>query len=615
MAEPLFQPTLQGPQAAGATPLAPVSNRIDLSPIGDIVNIFAKGLANSRKEEAEALQRQIIGDYTQENAKLDSAILQGAIKPTEAQTRRQALFAKFSANYPEFIQEFGKVAKEFKEVGAVGEAIDEVSQARTQRRNLINEAASKAGIPVSLSDPEDVQNAAIGLYQEQVRADEVLRRRQAQLTFEKGMNEEQRTAFKFKTENETNSLLGSLGRSHFDLFSSRVEQALSGIRSGQDVTQIKAAMFEQLNSIKAQGESLSRLNPGMYNSFIKVYEDMYKAVEQAPADMSADYENMVKQRIAKRQLLIFDHNDELLNLVAVSRGAPSVGLDSRNLQVIDKALRWSQSTNPNPDMEVAADPAKQHAGFDLYKKWRAEADKLNDPAAQKEADNIANGMLKSYASVGNVSGMTSNQLDGFISFVASPEFKQLQVKGALDPQTVEDARMAHAQYYQRPVSLAIQEKLLNETFTPAARFGQQVTQAPGRPVNPLLTQPRPQQQNPVPYSEMVEFKMIGDVIVAQPKVVQGNPLDVRDSQRLAEDLKGVTKYLNNLVAAGANLDNYESKAQYWEEQKHVLLPKVYPNPDVYKAGGVYEIDGVKFKYTGGVPWQDERFWERVENGE
>lgn len=600
-----FETDLAAPQGAGASVVAPVDTGFNLPRVfGDLADAFAKGAANRAKEQAEAVKNQIVGEYTKKNAALDDALLQGGIDATRAATQRRSLFSQFASQYPEYTEDFNKVAKSFKEVGAIGTALDEEQAAKEQRRKLLGDAASKSGINVGLNDDPKVQDAAIRAHLAAVKFDDELKRTADQFNLQRGMNQEEREQFKQRTELNTNEALTQLGNAHMDLFSERIQVGVGILKAGGDITDIRRAAQEHLLSIRQQANNLTRLNPGMYQAFIGMFEEQMKILEDAPKIMNDDYENRVKQVIAKTQLSMLNSNPEYKRLVAASRGAPSVPMDSKVIKIMDQVINMSNDPI-KPQTAIMSSVPNQQGAFEAYKQWRVQADKNRDPKANTEANNIGKGILKSYGAVGSVEGMSSDQVEGFVDFVASPEFLRLRSEGSIDERTIADAKAAHTQYYFKPISQTIENRILNETFQPRARTVSAPGQIPVRTAEPKA----------ITFADMVEFKMVGDTLVAEPKIIKGAALDVADSQRLADEMRGSVKYINRLIASGANLDGYSSKAQYWEEQKHNFFPKIYPNPEKVKAGGVYEMDGKKYKYTGGIPWQRDEFWQEVTSAE
>lgn len=603
-----FSVNLAGPQGAGASPVAPVSDRLDLSPVADIFDMFAKGLANKRKEDAEAAKNAVISEYSQKLGAIEEAQISGQWNASRVNLERRKLDRMFFANSPQYITELKSVREGFISGGGVGEALKAEENKIAEFNKLISDASTKSGIPVSLNDPRPVQEAAVNAHLEGVRFDESMRRKQAQLTFETGVSQEQRAKFRQDVELQTNEALSRLGTANRDVFLARAEDAVKIFRGGGDIAPAIESARQHLTMIKMQAEALSRLNPGMASAFVKAYEDDFQFLVDLPKMDSAQADDMFKQMVNKRALMMVTKREDALNLAASAKAFPTVQMGSRELNLVSDMLKFTDKPAPSPDLVSSVE--KQHMGHDIYKKWRAQADKEGSVEGGKQVDNLGVSITKSMGMAGRVEGMSTETFSGFVDWVASPEFKNLRQAGKLDQQTLIDAKDAHTQFYFKPMGLALQNKMA-ESFelTPISLPGVPRSKD-NRPPNPMVTQDRVQPRS-ASFADLVDFKIVGDVVIAEPKLVDGRPLDTRDSIRLSNEIKGSVKHLNTFLKAGANLDGYDSVKEYWEDQKHVIFPAIYPNPAQVKAGGVYEMDGKKYRYTGGIPWRKPEYWEEV----
>ena len=53
--------------------------------------------------------------------------------------------------------------------------------------------------------------------------------------------------------------------------------------------------------------------------------------------------------------------------------------------------------------------------------------------------------------------------------------------------------------------------------------------------------------------------------------------------------------LNQVIRIGAHMEGTTDYAKYWENNKHLIMPSIYPDPAKLKPGQV--VDG--YKYLGG----------------
>jgi len=188
---------LSAPQGAVASPVAPVTaglldNGVG-GALGNIVNIFAKGIESNQKAEAEALKKSVVSSYVKGQQKINEAARSGQMSPSEAKMRSRAHFGEFASGYSEYISDIEGAAKALRGNTELGDVEDEV-KAGQDLQKAAKTAAQSAGftfIPGMTSAQEQSQ---IDAHQASVRADAEMSRllrnnaeKRAQGTYDQGV--------------------------------------------------------------------------------------------------------------------------------------------------------------------------------------------------------------------------------------------------------------------------------------------------------------------------------------------------------------------------------------------------------------------------------------------
>lgn len=609
-----FNVDLQAPQGAGAAPVAPVGESPNpfFALAGSVVEEFGKYAANQRKADAEAAKNAVVGDYAAKLSAIEDGLISGSITPEEANVRRRSTQSRFMASYGTYAKEFKEVFSAFKEGGAIGEALEAEQEEQNREREILNRAG-QAGLVVPKGATQAVRDSVISAQLATDRFESELKRAKSIQEYRSTLSEEERKNAEREEARNTDVLLTDLGNKHLDAFGKIVEMGVRNSWEGRDIQDVMLNAQQYLTGVRQTVNIVARGDKQKADAFMKLFEEQFDFLKNAPNLSREETSNQLKQFVEKRALAMVMSDSEALNMAANLRlGFNIQNFDSNARRVVDRLVKFSGSPNSSGSMELAAGGAAMGTAVQTF---NTVAGQQTDATGEQQKVNIANGILRSISLSTSVNGMDSTKFNAATDFLASEGFKALWNSGKISPQDVEGAERAYQKLYAHPVSLAIQQRLTQDTYTPRARYGlPQVTNTQGRPENPLLTQPRAQTPEARPYSDFVEYQMIGEALVARPKIVEGHQFDVQDSQRISEDLRSTTEYLNKLVTIGTTLTRSPTKQAFWEMNKHTILPDIYPDPAVVKEGKVYEMDGKKFKYKGGFPWKNPNQWEEVKDG-
>lgn len=609
-----YNVNLQAPQGAGATPVAPVQEQLNpfFALAENVIDAFGKNAAADRKAQAEAAKQATLSDYSQKIGAIEDGLLSGELDPSKANLMRRKIHSQYAASFPQYIKDIKEINSSFKEGGAIGEAMEEEQAQQDLRRGLLKKASDN-GLVVPRGAGPEVGDAVIAAQQSNDRFDNELQRLSRIQQYRVATKTEQREDEKIQADRDLDVMLTDVGSKNLDAFNKIVEVGVRHAWEGRDISDIKLNAQQYLSSVRQTVNVIARNNPQKAEAFMKLFDEGMGVLTKATPDSRAETEAQLKDLVNRRALLLISNDGEAQNLAAANKLGINPNIyGAAELKIVERLIHMSASPTTPGSMEIASNSSSMGTAV---KYFNNAYEKPTDKEGDVQKVNTARGILRSMALSTSAPEMDSTKFNSATDFLTSKGFKELWDSGKIEASEVAGAERAYQKLYAQPVSLAIQQKLTQGTYTPQARYGiEQPTGRPGGPANPLLQSPRAISPEPRPYSDFVEYQMIGESLVARPKITEGHPLDVRDSQRISEDLRSTTEYLNKLVDIGTTLTRSPTKQAFWEMHKHELLPDIYPDPQRVKAGQVYEMDGKKFKYKGGYPWKNPNQWEEVKDG-
>ena len=205
----------------------------------------------------------------------------------------------------------------------------------------------------------------------------------------------------------------------------------------------------------------------------------------------------------------------------------------------------------------------------------------NPELALTQAGNVANNILKQVGNAGSL-GLNAAKLQPAVAFISSPEYLELQKAGKIDPSAVKAASEAIQVLHGKEIVGGIAAKL--DSTAGLARAGS------------------------VKNSELVDIVWNGAGVAFSPK--KGGDVGMRTA--LSKDLSSSTQIINQMVRAGAHMAGRNDYQQYWEENKHMIVPSYFPDPVKLKVGQVVDFpDGSKREYIGGNFKDEANSWKAV----
>lgn len=605
-----FTTQLNAPQGAGATVIQPFQERsVEYQPnplVTGIVNIFAKGLEQSRKEDAEARKNAVIQEYTRNEQVYSDAMTSGQWNASQTATASRANFAKFLGAYPELSEELGKQRNLVYNGTEIGQAQQQVDQQQKMRNDQITKARD-AGFVIPDYASVETQDYMIDAHQSRIVlerdiSDQYKRNAENRAAAAEGRSQQTHQIQLDEYATKQNSINGLV-----NIFSKNID----GLRSlSKDVLNNPSIPFEQkqatlelqINNIKSGLALVSASNPELAAPFARIVDDIATTTKQLadPKNKSATELQLLKDQyetlMTKAKMAVIA-DPPTRNAIAVSSlfgNNPDVTLRLVNSGVLTGTLAklgLGPDAGNTPQVVGTSDEKQVLTGLkgalNLMQKGAAKGD---PEANTKEAVNAVNAVLKQNAVMDkSVPPQTLKELAGFYS---STEFGK--ISPTLDSETQQNVANIMAISYIPSVTQAVENRLNSTLYTTqpigfaAAKGGMSAGAAAQGPRKVLD-------------DVNIAFNGRGVDFIAKP-----NATDTYWASSTRQALKEAADGLNTMIRMGAHLEGTTNYAKYWEDNKHKLLPSIYPDPVKLKPGQV--VNG--YKYLGGK-YSDQSNWEPV----
>lgn len=590
-------------QGAGAEVLRPVQEQyvndsiLNTNIVGGLVDVFAKGLVNNSKAEAEARKNAIVGQYIKEETTYNQAVTTGQMSATQASARSRANANKFFASYPEYFEEFDKAGRALKGLTEMGDVEKQQQTEKAQRDKDISEASAR-GFQFNEGMPREVQDLQINASKAGIRAEtqmaEMYKRNaeaRAQGTFDQTIAD--------REQKETSvRLVNDIAGSNLDAFGALGKSLSDAAKNGSMPYELaQAQLTERFSNIQAALQSAARVNPELaapYRSLFNEMNDVYKKALD-PKAVTDNLENEVK-RIQNNAKLLALQDPKFANVVAVSSllgNAPELGLKISGQAAAAISRMGSQTLGaPGYTPQVIGNPDIETEVLGTLKSAVGQLENPNTKNKDKVKVELTNNVNQILTQAGNMmnNGATPTQLKGVAEFFASPEYAGFVSKNQLDKQAAGAAKKTFQQLYEPAIIKGVQEKL--EGYAYQGSSG-----------------PMDRGRTPTTIGSAVEAKFTGSGIVFEPRNISSDPVERQSQQAAIRELQTAQKGINQLIHIGAHMEGSTDYATYWENNKHIYMPQVYSKYQGLNIGDVKN----GYRYNGGEV-KDQKSWSKVNGG-
>jgi len=608
-----FNVQLAAPQGAGAREIQPYQERVtEYQPnqlIHGLVNIFAKGLEADRKQTAEARKNAVIQEYVRNEQVYSDALTTGSWNASQTATASRANFAKFLGAYPELQDELGKARNLVYTGTEIGQAQQQVDTSIKMRNDQIA-AARSAGFVIPDFASTETQDYMIDAHQTRIvmerdLSDQMKRNQEARAAAGeiRAQQSHQIQLSDYATKQQAGNGIITLFSKNIDATNSLAKDVFSN--PNIPFEQKQNILDTQIRTLKSGLASISVFNPELATPFNRILDDISQTTAKLadPKNQSATQLQLLKDeyetQMTKAKLLVIS-DPTSRNAVAVS------SLFGNNLQIsLSLAgngvltgtlakLGLGPDSGATPKVVGTSDEKQVLSGLkgalNLLQKGGAKGDKEQNT---KEAVNAVNEVLRQNSTMDK--SIPPQALKELSSFYSSTEFGK--ISPTLDTESQQNVANVMAVSYVPSVVQAVENRL-NSTISTTQPVG--FAAAKGGMSAPASATP-----HKVLDDVNIIFNARGVDFVAKP-----NATDTYWANSTRQSLKEAADGLNTLIRMGAHLEGTTNYAKYWEDNKHKLLPSVYPDPNKLKPGQV--VNG--YKYIGGA-YGDRNNWEPVSTGQ
>lgn len=593
-----FTTTLAAPQGAGANPVAPVQeHQVPFQPnplLEAATNIFAKGLVQQRQQDALDRKNAVVGEYVKAQNVYTEALTSGQWTAAQVATASRANHSKFAAAYPEYITEFSEARKSLIDGGELGEVQRKVQETQKRRTDDIDRA-SQAGWTFYDGISPTTEDSFVAAHKAQVRLDKETEDRlkanaedRAQQTAQQSKETHQITLQNYVDKQNAEKGVLDVADKNFDALRNMSRDFLADPKMPYEK---KVALFaDRADKMRIGLQAIARSNPELAAPWSKIIDDMQSTFTKL-ADPKAKSENEAAvlhnelNALMDKQKLMIVSKPEYRKAVAVSQlfGNNSTLINLTNSNIVTGMLADLSlgpdggSTNPN----IVGTPNEKDALVTLkgalssLQKGSANGDPKKNAT---EAVNAVNGIMKQTATVGGGS-IPATTLKGLSAFYSSPEFGKLSEQGQLDRNTMQNANKVFQINYVPAVTQAVEGRLLQTIDYAPARGGAPFRQGGQRIIDNVD----------------IKFNGSGITFVEKPGAQQ-----TISSYSTTQAIQDAEKGLNEVIRIGAHMEGTTNYAKYWDENKHLLMPRVFPDPNKLKVGQIIKAkNGKSYKYIGG----------------
>lgn len=581
-------------QGAGATPIAPVKTQFvetGLMPLAEqLGSLFVESSKANRKLEAEQLKNSVVQGYLTEQQKLNSAVQSGQMSPQVAATRSRALFGSYAAGNAAYIEDLNKARVALSGGSELGNIEAQEKTAAQIQQNRISQAQGRGVTVYNWMDAETLEKT-LHASESAVRMEHEIDRTIKYNTERRTQNAEDRAIADREAKWNSIRMLTELAGSNIDRMSSLIKNVSDKVSTGMPYEEAQLVLATEFAQIEGALQASAGQNPELASSYRTLFNDL-KTLGQKAIDPKTKSETSAAQyaEIINRTKLIGITTDPKMKAVVATNdmlGGNAVTALNATVPITNFIAKMSNTDIDGNEFvpQVVGNPEVEK---DVLKFLESSIKKVNDktyantPKAEQEAVNSVNHVLKQTGDAMRIGKLDAAKMGDLATFFASPEYGKFASTGKLNPQAAQTAKMAWQSTYVPAVKQSIGERI--KTIEETSPGGGRVA---ARKIDALVD---------------VKFSGSGITFILK-NTGPMEPHEQNHQKKAVEDLNAVKAGLNRLIHIGAHMEGSTDYAKYWEENKYVYLPQIYPA----RAGVV--VNGYKSK--GGVG-SDPSNWEKVQ---
>lgn len=590
-----FNAQLSAPSASGAQVLQPVESvnygqaLNTLAGVGKLLVDNAKAAEEQKKKDLEAA---VVSEYVRNETALNNSLVTGSINPSQHGALSRASFNKFAASYSQYLPKLKEARDALKGNTELENTLALEESIKAAQKNRIN-GAVQAGFPISMDMDESVRTSMLEAYDRGVRADADFKRMHERAQEARAAGTYQRETELADIKNNTVKTLQALGGSNVEAFQKYVADIPRRMKEpGADPVKILNELKQYHTTIEAGVTATAAQFPELGNSWRTLFKDIYSFGEDAVSNKTGN--ELLKRRFEEAVLkakisAVSDPKVMGLHVTSALLGnnLPASFLET-NTTALNTIMRLTQTDFLNDGAPIVindAETAKVSVDFlktgidGLQKGTHADPEK-----AKQQVSNGINNILRQ-VSVADVYGGSPDKIKPVMDLVASPQFAYAVKNGLVDKDSGQRAIATFQKQYEAPLLKEVSTKL--KEGTTFSREQGNVTMSADRLVD-------------------VQFNGNGIEFVAKTGRTTMSALESSVQTGMIDNLKSSKMAVNQLITIGAHLAGTTDYRKYFEENKHIILPDIYPDPKKLKEGE--EVNGMV--YMGGN-YRNPENWKKA----
>lgn len=572
---------LSAPQGAGSQVLSPVQTPQESSNmglIGGIVDIFARGLVDTRKEKAAAQSAAVITDFNQKMDAIASAKASGEITSEKAGLLSRKLYSSALANNATETDALTKSWKAFSGGTAIGEAQSE-EDARKKVRADDKAAAKKDGFHLEDDASEKTVDLTIKAHQASIAFDKQTAREMAQRAEERAITSSKDSHTKAVNELEDRARDINLRTGVHAQFGNNVDATVSAAQDAINNAKLNpeqkvAAIGMAFARLEMGMTSIAKQNPELVAPYAKIAQELKASlvVQSDTSKMSTEQLTVMKNNyemtlLHYKQLMVND--PQMAATVAASQILPNnPTVFTKSMPVVAAWFAKAGVLDAKGNLQAPQVIGTENQTEVLRTVPELLRNPKNSPAANKEIDNTLNSILKQTGDSGN---LNMKQYSELAKLYSSNEFYKAVAAGRVDQNMMDSA-----------------QHVMGKTYTDGVK--QKVTEVMAQPITQVSNRSGvPSTAASKTLADTVNVTFAGNRVVLQEK--GGTKVGAYQSQEL--NAKEAGQAITQLVQMGAHMEGNNNYEAYWEKNKHKILPGYFK--EGFVVGKV--ING--YEYLGG----------------
>jgi hypothetical protein len=564
--------------------------------LADATSMFMTAAKVNAKANAEAQKQAVIGAYAKEQQRINDGIASGEIRPDRAATQSRALFGKYMAGYTMYADDLNKINSAMRTGSELGQAEDVAkSAAETQKAREASARANGATLYPWMD--AGTKETILQSNESTIRAEREFKQRVAVSAENRAMSAEERTMVDRERKESSLKILTEIAGNNLNSSSAFLQDLSSKVAQGTiPREQGELLLTQHFSTIEAALQSAAGLNGEMAGAYRTLFNDMkLLGMKGLDPKTAAESSKAAFDELMYKSKLLAVTDDPSLKAVVVANSllggnaVVALGALTPITKYIAKASSVDGSRGEGFVPQIVGNPEVEK---DVLKFLQPAIKKVNEGSykdndkATKEAVTTVNNILKQTADLQNDPTVKQDpkKLADLATFFASPDYGTFVSKGMINPAAAQAAKQTWQSTYEPAVRQSIQTRLNTWETSLASQSGGGV--------------------RGVKLVDAIDIKYDGSGISFVPKA--GTPMEPyqkKQQEAAIAELNAVKAGINQSLHIGAHMEGSTDYNKYWEENKHLYVPQLYPA----RVGTI--VNG--YKYKGGV-YTDPSNWTKVE---